>query len=35
MLIEINTKIENFLGFEELTEGEFIRFEEIFGENNV
>ena len=47
MIMELNTKIDNFLGYEDLTEeekkelekireeikkGEYVRFEELFGE---
>jgi len=49
MIAELNTKIDNFLGYEELTEeekkelkkikkeierGEYVRFDELFGENS-
>lgn len=50
LLIEINSKIDNFMGYEylskkereelknmreEIRKGEFIKFEDLFGEQNV
>ena len=50
MIMELNTKIDNFLGYEDLTEeereeleklrkeikkGEYIKFDELFGEDSL